>query len=412
MKLGRYGDVSRYRVGPRTSYFINHPELVHQILTHPKIVRTTLSRKLLGSFFPGLLTQEGAKHLQQRRLMQPAFHRRRLEHYAELMIDETDKQLSAWSSGSVQEMTLEMKELTFRIVSRALFSDAGDATRSVNGALDQLQASVMTKFKLYVALPNWLPVLSTAADRRTKATFTTIVQTLVNERRADPGDRGDLLSMLLEAQDEDGTRMTDEDIIGQSVTLLTAGHETTASTLAWALYLLGKHPEALAKLQAEVRGVLEDREPTLADLKSLSYTEWVIHETQRLYPVAWNAARVSSEPVELGGYTFEAGAPLTMSVYVTHRDERFFPDPETFDPERFSPERRSSIPKHAFLPFGAGSHICIGNAFALMEARLILARIVQRFDLNLKPGYVAELSPQITLGIGNGLPVELTAVNA
>jgi len=399
-ELGRHGDMSTFRIGRKRFYFVNHPELIRHILTSPNFVRTALSRDLMGSILGrGLLSQEGETHRQQRRLMQPAFHPKRIDSYATTMTALTERMLDTWSEGEERDLPQEMMRLTFAIVSKTLFdADTGEQSRKVNDAFNVLMRAVDREYPLYTVLPSWIPVRRWGLkSRRAVQALRSITQSLIQERRASGTDRGDLLSMLLLAQDEDGTRMTDEQVHAQTLTLLFAGHETTANTLSWAFYLLSEHPEIREKLHAEVDTVLGERPPRLQDLKALPYTEAVLKETLRLYPAAWYAERAPLTDTELGGYPLPAHASVVISVYVTHRDARFFAEPLRFTPERFLGLEDRQFP--AYLPFGFGAHQCIGNRFALMEAQLLIASIAQRFTLERAPGTQVKPRPLITLGV-------------
>jgi cytochrome P450 len=405
----QYGDLTRLRVGYKRAYFINHPDLIGQVLQSNRFVRTPVTRKLLASFLgEGLFSQEGATHLQQRRLMQPAFHRERLEGYAQTMTHHAGRMAQNWAQNPQRDLISDMMHLTLDIVSEALFGSTREREAAQIGeALHLIQNAVDHEYDYYVLLPDWVPVTRFGRVRRAVQTFQGIAAQVVAQRRGQ-GQGQDLLSLLLEARDEeDGSRMSDAQVSAQILSLLFAGHETTANTLCWTLYLLGAHPEMQKKLEAELDSVLGGRNPTLADYPKLTYTEMVIKESMRLYPSAWYAERMPTEDTRLGGLELKAGTPVSICVYATHRDPRFFPQPEAFRPERFSEENLKSIPRFAYLPFGAGAHQCIGNSFALMEMRLVLAALCQRFRVQLEPSYQPALKCAITLGIKNGLRVQV-----
>jgi cytochrome P450 len=254
-----------------------------------------------------------------------------------------------------------------------------------------------------------LPVIYPPRGKAAIARLNRLVLEIVARRRAEGGDRGDLLSMLLATRDEDGSALTDQDICDEALTLIFAGHDTSANTLTWAWHLLTENPEVQEALHQEVQRVVGERELTPEDLPKLPLVEQVIQETLRLYPVVWIGDRVPERDIELGGYAIPKGTGIIFSMYVTQRDERFFPDPERFDPARFSPARIGSIPDGAYLPFGAGVHQCIGNAFALMEARIILAAMVQRFAISAIPGHEVRKVPEIVMTPRGGFPVMLSA---
>jgi cytochrome P450 len=411
--LGRtYGDMCTFRIGPKQFYLVNHPDLIKQVMLSQTFVRTPLTRRLLASFLgEGLFSQEGDTHRRQRRLMQPAFHRERMAAYGQIVLDATYQMLDQWRPDETRDLVADMMRLTFTIVSRALFStDTSAETQAVGQSFKQVQISLDRQYELYAAMPGWVPLIQDRSMRAAVATLQRVTRQIVqHRRRAGRGDRGDLLSMLLLAQDEDGSTMSDEQVCAQVLSLLFAGHETTANTLCWTWHLLGRHPQVVARLAAEVQEVAGERPVRPDDLPHLSYTEQVIREALRLYPPAWWAERTPLEDVTLGGYRVPARTPVVISVYVTHRDPRFFPRPDHFDPDRFAPGQVEGIPRYGYLPFGAGSHICIGNGFALMEARLLLAAMVQRFALEALPGSPVAPRPAITMGLAGGLPVRLHA---
>jgi cytochrome P450 len=404
--LGRFGDLCTFRLGRKRFYFVNHPDLIRKILTSQNFVRTALSRRLLESFLGhGLFSQEGEEHLQQRRLMQPAFHLKRIDGYGSIMSSFASRMLDRWQDGETRDISHDMMRLTFEIVSKTLFdADTGEQARQVNAAFTSIMRAINTEYPLYSLLPSWFPVRRWGSSRRAVLDLQRITHSIVQERRSSSVDRGDLLSMLLLARDEDGTQLTDSQVSAQTLSLLFAGHETTANALSWAWLLLSQNPDIRQKLQAELDSVLAGRPPSFADLPKLKYTEAVVKETLRFYPPAWYAERAPLSDTELGGYPIPAHSPIVISVYVTHRDSRFFDQPERFLPERFLGVDDRQFP--AYLPFGAGSHLCIGNRFALMEAQLLVASIAQRFELELVPGTQVQTRALITLGV-EGLTMRL-----
>lgn len=409
MELGSYGDVVSFKLGGRRLYFTKHPDLIRHIYTSREWVRTPLSRNLMASFLgDGLFSQEGELHRQQRRLMQPAFHLRRVESYAEAMTDRATRMLDGWRDGEVRDTAHDMMRLTFEVVSKALFdADTGREAREVDDAFEVLLRTMDWQYPIYTLLPRWVPILRLGKSRRAYETLVRVTDSIIRERRAANVDRGDLLSMLLLAQDEDGTKMTDEQVRAQTLSLIFAGHETTANLLSWAWYLLAQRSDVRERLFAEVDSVLGDRPPVLSDLKSLRFTEMVVREALRLYPPAWYAERSPLVDTELGGYRLPAGACVAISVFVTHRDPRFFSEPEIFRPERFEGLEEKQLPA-AYLPFGLGTHQCIGNRFAQMEAQLLVAAIAQRFELRVEPSAVVKPLELLTLGV-QGLRMKVTA---
>lgn len=408
------GDLVEFKFGPYPVYVVSHPELVHEILVtkaasfYKSLFMRQVMREAVGD---GLFTNDGDSWKRQRKLAQPAFHTKRIAGYAGAMVDYTGRMLAAWQDGATLNLEHEMNALTMRIVSKTLF----DA--EITGEEDELAMAVRIvlrtvdkRFSRLLPLPRWLPVSENRQMTWAVHRLDEIIQAFINERRRTGEDKGDLLSMLIAAQDDDsGTGMSDRQLRDECVTVFGAGHETTSGALTWTFYLLSQYPEIAAKLQAEVDQVLGGRAATYDDLPNLPYTEMVIKESMRLYPPAWGVTRQAIEPVQIGDYAINQGETVFINIYGIHRDERFYPAAEQFDPERFSPENEKFIPKHAYLPFGAGPRICIGNAFAMMEARLLLATITQRFTLALAPGQQVEPDRVFTLRPKYGMNMVATA---
>ena len=407
----RYGDVAAFRAGRRSAVLVNHPELITRLLRDRSCVKSDESRKAMRSFLgDGLLAIVGAPHLRRRRMMAPAFHRERIRSYTELMCAETYADIASWRPDKKRDLHKDMMRLTFTIATRALFSaDRRDDAHEVEKALAVIMPWAIFGGVMANVLPSSLPLFYPPRGKAAIARLNRLVLEIVARRRAEGGDRGDLLSMLLAARDEDGSALTDEEICAEALTLLVAGHDTTANTLTWASHLLTQNPEVQEALYQEVRSVIGERALTPEDLPNLPLVAQVIQETLRLYPVVWIGDRVPERDIELGGYAIPKGSAVMFSMYVTQRDERFFPDPERFDPARFSPARIGSIPEGAYLPFGAGVHQCIGNTFAMMEARIILAAMMQRFSISAIPGHKVHKSPEIVMTASGGLPVILRA---
>lgn len=408
-----YGDVVQILFGKYVGYQINHPDDVQQVLvkqTH-KLHKARIYKQFLSEYLGnGLLISDGDFWKRQRHLAQPAFHTKRIQSYASVMSEYTERMLATWHDGETRDIAHEMMTLTLFIVSKTLFdADVSGESSEVAQALEVMLHSISDTSRTIVRLPDWVP---TPARRRKQWSIDTlhrITKDIIAERRVSGEDKGDLLSMLITAETDTGERMTDEQVRDEALTLVLAGHETTANAMAWTFYLLSQHPDIEQRLYEEVSSVLGGRMPTLADLAALPYTEQVMKEGMRLYPPAWSFARTVKEPFELENYTLPVNSTLIVLPYVIHRDARWFPDPERFDPERFSPEREASIPKYAYLPFGGGPRVCIGNAFAMMEARLILAGVVQRYRLVLAASGPVVPEPLITLRPKGGMPMTLVA---
>jgi cytochrome P450 len=344
------------------------------------------------------LVSEGDFWLRQRRLAQPAFHRARIATYGEYMTDYSQRMLDRWHDGDQFDAHAAFMEVTLRIVAKSLFGrDIGEEAKGVGHALRVLLEIFLKRINRPFRIKDSWPLPENYRYKAAVAQLNRIIYGIIAERRASGEDAGDLLSMLLSAQDIDGERMTDQQVRDEAMTLFLAGHETTANALSWTAYLLAQNPEVDAKLAHELRTVLNGRAPTVDDLPSLPYTANVITESMRLYPPAWVIGRIAVEPCTIGGQPIEPGTLLWASQWVVHHDGRWYQDPEQFRPERWTPEFQRQLPKFAYFPFGGGQRICIGNNFALMEASLILATVAQRYRLELVPRQRIEGLPSITL---------------
>lgn len=390
-----YGDLVYFSIGGMRYYWAFHPDLARQLLvTQAKRFRRTgrqveVLREWDGD---GLVTSDGEHWVRQRRLVQPAFHPRRFAAYGEAMTAATSRLLDHWQaagSGSL-EMNSEMTDLTLEIMARTFFgADLGGQTKPLGEAVAVLSQYATREIGKPFSLPNWVPLPGIRRKVQAVRFLNETLDGLIQRRRDSREDGGDLLSMLLQATDDegDGRGMTDEQVRHEAMTLFMAGHDTTAGTLPWVWYLLAKHPSAYARVVEELDRVLAGRTPQADDLAQLTYTQMVIQETLRLYPQAYVLfARVASEDLELGGYQIPRGSQLYPSPYIIHHDSRWHTDPERFDPERFTPERFEQLPPCAWIPFGAGARACIGQAFAMLEMTLIVATVLQRVRLTLAPG--------------------------
>ena len=386
----RYGDIAYYRFGPLNVYHLCHPDLAQQILVEQqeKFRKPELLRHAFGPFAgEGLLTSEGAVWKRQRRLMQPAFHHRHLAAYGNVMVAQTLRVMDSFAEGQVREISSEMAELTLNIVTKCLFgAELPSEVREIREAMVAMIAAAGRRVNSILRLPSWVPTAGNIRERRALTKMDGILQVLFESRRKSQEQRDDLLSILLAATAEvtDGG-MSDKQLRDEMLTLFLAGHETTANALTWTWFLLSRHPEVEAKLWNELDRVLEGRAPEPADLAKLPYTEMVIRESLRLYPPAAAVAREPIEDVTIARYRVPKGSLVSINTYALQRDARFYSDPERYDPERFAPGWEERIPRYAYLPFGAGPRVCIGNAFAVMEARLILATVAQRYKLSLEP---------------------------
>ena len=412
MRQAKLGDVSYIQMGNMPMYFINHPDHIRDLLVvnADKFVKGRAlqrSKTLLGE---GLLTSEGAYHLKQRRMIQPAFHRTRIAEYARSMVEYADKMADDWQDGDVRDIDKEMMHLTLQIVGKTLFNaEVGDEANEIGAAM-----TTLVELFNYLLLPfsEWLerlPLPHTIRLKRARKTLDRVIYGIINERRRSGEDAGDLLSMLLMAQDEDdGTTMTDEQVRDEALTLFLAGHETTANALTWTWYLLSQNPEAEAKLHGELDSVLSGRVPTMDDLPALKYTEAVLAESMRLYPPAWAAGRNAIADHEFGGYRVPKGSIVLASQWVMHRDARFWDDPEAFLPERWETKSvKEAGSENIYFPFGGGVRRCIGESFAWTEGILLLATLARKWKLTLVPGQRVEAKPLIVLRPKYGMRMAL-----
>ncbi len=407
-----FGDIVSYRFLRVPICQVTHPDFIDYVLVRNasnflKSRDYAAIRSILGN---GLLTSEGAFWQAQRQLIQPAFRHDSIAVYADIMADSTARFLQHWKDGESRDLHHEMAELTLDIVTRSLF---GSAVPPQAQGIGLQVAAVMERFLPQAALSFLLPVGSPLpkgpALIRAKWHLDRIITAIIQERRASQARSNDLLQMLLDAQDEHGARMTNEQLRDEIMTLFMAGHETTANALTWTWYLLSQNPGAEELLYAELAGVLNGRAPALADLSRLPYTEMVMKESLRLYPPAWGIGRRAIKDFELGGYRIPAGTNVFIMQWITQRDPRFFPDPERFLPERWrdDPIRTGRIPRFAYFPFGGGPRVCVGAGFAMMEAALLLATIAQRYRLTLHPDAVVKPLFSITLRPRYGMKMRL-----
>jgi cytochrome P450 len=414
-----YGDIVRIRLLFWPAYLVNHPDGVKHVLQenqqnyHKDLYPYRILKPLLGQ---GLVTNVGESWLQQRRLMQPAFHRKRLAAFGTLMTDATVTMLDQWQRLAERDQPLdvaaEMLRLTLRIAGQALFNiDLSDESHTVGQAV----ATVNKLLSEYLTAP--FPPLSipTPRSRRLQAarrTLDQVVHDIIVQRRQQHADTGDLLSMLLLTRDEaTGQGMNEQQIRDEVLTLLIAGHETVATALIWTWYLLSQHAEVERRLYSELDEVLSGHLPTVDHLNRLSYTHMVTQEVLRLYPPAWIFGRKAIADDEIGGYVIPAGSMIVLSPYMTHRHPAFWEHAEVFDPKRFAPDQAAGRPRYAYFPFGGGPRVCIGNNFALMETQLVLATIAQHYQLRLVPGHPVEPEAFLSLRPRSGLPMTLHRIS-
>jgi len=415
-KLSELGDITSFKMGGQLAFFLNHPDFTRDLLitNNAKFIKGRAlqrAKRLLGE---GLLTSESEQHLRQRRMIQPAFHREKIKSYAEAMTEYAAKMRDEWQDGEVRDIDREMMRLTLQIVGKTLFS------ANVEDEADEVGAALTTIIEMfaYLLLPfsellEKLPIPQVKRFNRAKETLDSIIYGIIDERRKSAEDKGDLLSMLLEAQDEEsGASMTDEQVRDECLTLFLAGHETTANALTWTFYLLSQNPEKEEKLHEELKQVLQnERIPTVEDLPNLKYTESVLAESMRLFPPAWTLGRLAIEDHEFGGYKIPKGSLVLTSQFVMQRDKRFWEDAETFLPERWEKQSvREAQKKYIYFPFSSGVRGCIGEGFAWTEGILLIATLARKWKLKLLPEQKIGMNPLMTLRPKFGMKMKIVKV--
>lgn len=410
-RLGKeYGDISFFRLFGVPICFINKPEYIEKVLVSgvsdfTKSKDYAPLKTLMGN---GLLTSEGEFWRRQRKLVQPAFHRERIATYGNVMVSYAERTIAGWRDAETRDAHKDMMKLTLDIVAKTLFdadvtSDAVEVGEALEVAMERYSA--LAWFAVFLpqgVVEPWYWIF-----RRTLRRLDTIIYRIIRARRESKSDPGDLLSMLLKAQAEDGSQMTDQQLRDEVMTLFLAGHETTANALAWTWYLLSLNPEAEARLHAELKEVLAGRSPRFEDLQRLRYTQMVVKESLRLFPPAWGVGRETLREIQLGEYRVPASTNVFISQWVVQRDPRYFEQAEKFLPERWTEEFEKQLPKFAYFPFGGGPRVCVGASFALMEAALLLATIAQKYRLAVDPTHPVVPLASVTLRPKHGIRVKL-----
>jgi cytochrome P450 len=405
-----YGDVAYLSLAGWPAFVLSHPEHIEQVLVtdHKNFIKHTFFwRHVRGIFGNGLLTSEGDFWLRQRRLAQPSFHRDRIAAYGDVMVRFTERTLDEWQDGETRDVHHDLMRLTLLIVAKVLFdADVAREVDTIGGALDDATKEIASRFRRPFRIPDAIPIPGNLRYRSAVRRLDGVVHRIIDEHRDHDG-RGDLLGLLMRARDEEGHAMTDEQLRDEAITILLAGHETTALALSWTCYLLSQHPSVAVHLHQELEEVLSGRPPGVADLPLLRFTEMVVMEAMRLYPPAYALGREAVHDCTIAGYDVPAGTSIFISPWVVHRDARWFDRPEEFLPERWAGNAAQRLPRFAYFPFGGGPRVCIGNRFAMMEAVLLLACIARRFRLVLHDEKSVTLFPSITLRPANGLKMTL-----
>ena len=398
----QYGDLAYLRMAGEHLFVASNPAVIRDVLvTHNQNFHKSRGLErikiLLGE---GLLTSEDAFHLRQRRLMQPAFHRERIAAYASTMVSYADRVRRAWTPGTTLDVAREMSRLTLLIVGKTLFdADVESQARDVGEAMSGLMDSFWTLMLPFGKTLQRLPIPHIRRGRKARERLDAIIYGMIRERRANLGDRGDLLSMLLMAQDDEdrGRGMTDRQIRDEAMTIFLAGHETTANALTWTWYLLSQSPEVERRLHEEIDRVLEGRLPGVADVDRLSYTNRVVTESMRLYPPAWLVGRRAVNEYSIGPYYVPPRSIIIMSQWIVHRDPRHYAEPDRFEPDRWTPQFKAALPRFAYFPFGGGPRQCIGESFAWMELVLLVATLAQQWRFELVPTHPVVPQAAVTL---------------
>jgi cytochrome P450 len=405
-----YGDVVRVYLAHVPVYLLAHPRDIETVLATNagNFTKSADYRALARVLGKGLLTSEGDFWKRQRSLIQPAFHRQNILAYAAVMTRAASRMLDSWQEKRERNIHQDMMRVTLEIVAQCLFgAEVADAAERVGQAMEVVTERFLTNASLAMLFRFDIPVRFARGEWRAIRELNEIIGGIIRKRSSSDQPREDLLDMLLRARDAEGHPMSAVQVRDEAMTLFLAGHETTAIALSWACYLIAQNPSVETKLTEELQAVLGGRVPTPEDLPRLRYTEMVLKETMRLYPAVWGVGRKALQDCDLGGYRVPAGSNIFILQWRTQRDPRFFPDPERFDPERWKedPVRSGKIPRFAYFPFGAGPRVCVGAAFAMMEATLLLAMIQQTFHLETVAGHPIELFASVTLRPKHGIRV-------
>jgi cytochrome P450 len=402
-----HGDLVRFRIGTQETVVVTGPELIEELLVQRRneIVKDPVTAGLSDILGQGLLTAEGETWRKNRRLIAPSFQHRHLADLGDTMVRATEAHLDEVHAGELDLQPLLM-ELTLDIAVRTLFGTVMEDTHRVGPLVEELMHGFLEKTQSWKRLlPDWVPTRGKRQAERARVELHEIVMGIVEQRREEGTEGSDLLSRLMAARDDEGHGMSDEQLRDELLTLFLAGHETTALALSYSLLLLATHPGIQQQVQAELDEVLGGEAPTARDSRRLPLLDAVFQESMRLYPPAWMIARQASATFELGGTTIPEGTVLMVPQWVVHRDPRWFEAPEAFRPQRWMDQELPH--KFAFFPFGGGPRTCVGNHFARMEAVLVMASFLQRFELRAVPGFELELLPSVTLRPGAGVRVEL-----
>lgn len=409
-----YGDEVSFRIGPVRFFQFTHPVVAGEVLVKQakKLSKPRQFKRVFGKWDgQGLILADGPLWVRQRRLVQTAFHPHRLRDYGAGMARQIAAHVARWQPGQTYNMAEELSEIALDLVTESLFgADVSGRARRIAAAVQVLQEKAMRELSEIVPTPDWLPLPRKIRDRREIRMLNDLIGQFISERRRQPAASQDLLATLLAAVDSegDGGGMSDQQARDEIMTLFLAGHETTAVTLTWTLYLLARHQVVQQRLADEAAAVLAGRPATLDDLPRLPYCEQVIKESMRLYPAVYFTSREAAETCEIAGYRIPRGAQLHLLPYIMHRDDRWWDEPAAFRPERFAAGCEEQLTEYAYLPFGAGPRACIGRGFAMQELMLAVGTIVSQFSLHLGDGQAEpQLEAQISLHPRGGMRIRV-----
>ncbi len=405
----RYGDAFVARVLVRDLLCVRDPALVNAInVTHwadfykPDYIKA-MWKPFLGN---GLVPNDGESWKRQHKLIMPGFHKRRIDAYAPTMVAFTSRMIDRWTEGERRDMRVELNALALEVVASTLFDiDIGkEDSKTIREAIGEVSEILVADADKMIPRPSWWPTASNRRKKRAIAKIEEIIHRVHQERLTSGKDRGDLFSHMVFAEDEHG-RMSDRQLRDEAMTLIFAGHETTAHALTWTWYLLAKHPDAVAKMREELDRVLGVRSAVVEDLPNLPYLEMVVKESLRLLPSVWAYARQAQRDLFIEGYEIKKGQTVTISHIAMGRNPKYYDEPEAFRPERWTRELERSLPRGAYTPFAGGPRVCLGKQFAMMEMRMILATLLQRVEPNLPEGFEPDFVTELSMHPGpRGMP--------
>jgi cytochrome P450 len=411
-----YGDVVSYRIGPFRMALISEPRLIEQVVVGQahKLKKSGIQQLIHPLIGDGIFLSEGDAWKRQRRLVSPPFHRQRIAMYGDLMVKSARAMLDEYREGELRDIYRDTTKLALTIVSTTLFdADLHGSMPEVERVLADAMEALSSRLDTPLPLPNWVPTPALRRLKRARERLDRVIDAFIEQRRRSDGSGKDLLSLLLAARDADtGGQLTARQVRDEAVTIFVAGFETTAIAMAWAFWLLARHPDVAARLRSEITSVLQGRLPTSDDLPRLGLLDGVVHEALRLYPPAWVFARDVLEDVQVGGYVIPKGWSVEFSQWVTHRDPRLWQEPHRFVPTRWENDLASKLPRFAYFPFGGGHRVCIGNAFAMMEIALVIATVLPRVNFEaIDPADVVP-EPGFTLRPKQGVPLRVVGLRS